>query len=83
MNSNIHKKGRNVIFPLLAAALVAVFTVSVLIVNRNQRQKKEAEIVFIETRKAIELLSIHLDKGLEKMAHLNQFERTVQKIYIH
>ena len=35
----------------------------------------------IETKKALNLLAQNLERGTEKVAYLNEFEQTKQKIY--
>ncbi|WP_190809094.1 hypothetical protein [Flagellimonas sp. S3867] len=57
--------------------------IAFLIFNHNKHQKKQAERAYNDTRKALQLLVSNLDKGLGKIAHLNQFEITLQKIYNH
>ena len=64
---------------ILGIALLA----SIIYIDHNRRQKKKAEHVYQETKKAMELLAVNLDKGIQKIAHLQQFEITMQKIYNH
>ncbi|WP_299536227.1 hypothetical protein [Ulvibacterium sp.] len=49
--------------------------------HRDYQEQKEAEFVYQETRKALDLLAENFGRGTEKMAYLNQFEKTKQKIY--
>lgn len=49
--------------------------------SRRQRQEKQAILVYYETKKALQLLTVNLDKGKSKMTHLNLFEDSVKKIY--
>lgn len=48
---------------------------------RDYQEQKEAEYAYQETRKALNLLAENFGRGTEKMAYLNQFEKTKQKIY--
>lgn len=48
---------------------------------RDYQEQKEAEFAYEETRKALNLLAENFGRGTEKMAYLNQFEETKQKIY--
>ncbi|WP_425237468.1 hypothetical protein [Ulvibacterium sp.] len=48
---------------------------------RNYQEQKEAEFAYEETRKALNLLAENFGRGTEKMAYLNQFEETKQKIF--
>jgi hypothetical protein len=48
---------------------------------RDYQEQKEAEYAYQETRKALNLLAENFGRGTEKMAYLNQFEETKQKIY--
>ncbi|WP_420602144.1 hypothetical protein [Flagellimonas sp.] len=64
---------------ILGIALLA----SIIYIDYNRRQKKKAEQVYQETKKAMGLLAVNLDKGIQKIAHLQQFQITVQKIYNH
>jgi len=48
---------------------------------QNYQEQKEAEFAYAETKKALDLLAENFGRGTEKMAYLNQFEKTKQKIY--
>ncbi|MEO0526780.1 MAG: hypothetical protein AAFZ89_06115 [Bacteroidota bacterium] len=48
---------------------------------RDYQEQKEAEYAYNETKKALSLLAENFGKGTEKMAYLNEFEETKQKIY--
>lgn len=60
-----------------------VLIVSLLIFNHKQQQQKQAELAYNDTKRAIELLITHLDRGKGKLAYLNQFEISLNKIYNH
>ena len=48
--------------------------------NEHQKQK-EAEFAYNETKKSLSLLADNFNRGTEKVAYLNEFENTKQKIY--
>jgi len=48
----------------------------------NQREEqRQAELAYQETKKALHLLAENFNRGTEKVAYLNQFEETKQKVY--
>jgi hypothetical protein len=48
---------------------------------QDYQEQKQAEIAYNETRKALSLLASNLERGTTKVAYLNEFEQTKQKIY--
>lgn len=44
-------------------------------------EREATEYAYQETKKALDLLAQNFSKGTEKVAYLNQFEKTKQKIY--
>ncbi len=48
--------------------------------NKEMEQQK-AEYAYRQTRKALRLLAHNLDRGSDKLAYLNEFETTKEKIY--
>ncbi len=48
--------------------------------ERKEAQLAEAREAYIQTRQALELLSINLDRGTQKLAYINQFEVAKSKI---
>nr|WP_299069129.1 hypothetical protein [uncultured Allomuricauda sp.] len=56
-----------------------VSIISFLIFN----QAKQAERVYNDTIKALELLVINMDKGKAGIAHLSLFDDCMKKIYNH
>lgn len=48
---------------------------------RDYQEQRQAEFAYNETKKAMSLLASNFGKGTEKMAYLNEFETTTQKIY--
>lgn len=64
----------------ISIAAVAVIAFGIFFGN-DYREQKEAEYAYIETKKALNLLAQNLERGTEKVAYLNEFEQTKQKIY--
>jgi hypothetical protein len=64
----------------ISIAAVAVMTFGIFFGN-DYRKQKEAEYAYNETKKALSLLAQNLERGTEKVAYLNEFEQTKQKIY--
>ena len=73
-------KTRGYIYQWISVAAVAVIALGLFFGNKYQEQK-EAEFAYQETRKALSLLAENLDRGTQKVAYLNEFETTKQKIY--
>ncbi|WP_299161606.1 hypothetical protein [uncultured Eudoraea sp.] len=64
----------------ISIAAVAVIAFGIYFGN-DYREQKEAEYAYNETKKALNLLAQNLERGTEKVAYLNEFEQTKQKIY--
>lgn len=73
---------RRVPYRWLAVAAVAVMAFGIYF-GKSYQEQREAEYAYQETRKALALLAQNLDKGTKKVAYLNEFEKTKQKIYKH
>ncbi len=67
-------------FRWMSVAAVAVLMFGLYFGNEYQKQK-EAEYAYNETKKALSLLADNFSRGTEKVAYLNEFEETKQKIY--
>ncbi|MBT8305935.1 MAG: hypothetical protein KJN85_03275 [Maribacter sp.] len=67
-------------FRWMSVAAVAVLMFGLYFGNEYQKQK-EAEYAYNETKKALSLLADNFSRGTEKVAYLNEFENTKQKIY--
>ncbi|MFH6604268.1 hypothetical protein ACEZ3G_12320 [Maribacter algicola] len=69
----------------LSVAAVAVLMVGIYFGNDYRQQQLEerekALLAYNETKKALSLLAENFERGTEKVAYLNQFEETKQKIY--
>ena len=64
----------------ISIAAVAVMAFGIYFGN-DYREQREAEFAYQETKKALSLLAQNLERGTEKVAYLNEFEQTKQKIY--
>ncbi|MCP4975883.1 MAG: hypothetical protein GY931_06945 [Maribacter sp.] len=73
-------KTRRDYFKWASIAAVAVLMFGIYFGNEYQKQK-EAEFAYNETKKALNLLADNFSRGTEKVAYLNEFENTKQKIY--
>lgn len=73
-------KTRRDYFKWASVAAVAVLMFGIYFGNEYQKQK-EAEFAYNETKKALSLLADNFSRGTEKVAYLNEFENTKQKIY--
>lgn len=49
--------------------------------EKKAEEKAKAEYAYQQTKKALSLLAENFNKGTEKVAYLNEFESTKQKIY--
>ncbi len=69
----------------LSVAAVAVLMVGIYFGNDYRQQQldeqEQALMAYNETKKALNLLAENFERGTEKVAYLNQFEATKQKIY--
>ena len=66
----------------ISVAAVAVLAFGIYF-GKSYQEQREAEYAYEETRKALALLAVNLDKGNKKVAYINEFEKTKQKIYKH
>jgi len=64
----------------ISIAAVAVIAFGIFFGN-DYREQIEAEYAYSETKKALNLLAQNLERGTEKVAYLNEFEQTKQKIF--
>ena len=77
-------KPRKNYYKWMSVAAVAILTFGIYFGNQYQEQKKneqEALLAYQETKKAFELLAENFGRGTEKVAYLQEFEATKQKIY--
>ena len=67
-------------FKWLSVAAVGLLMFGIYFGN-SYKEKRDAEYAYQETKKAMNLLAQNFSRGTEKVAYLNQFEETKQKIY--
>ena len=67
-------------FKWVSVAAVAVLMFGIYFGKEYQKQK-EIDYAYSETKKALSLLADNFSRGTEKVAYLNEFENTKQKIY--
>jgi hypothetical protein len=73
-------KTRRDYFKWASVAVVAVLMFGIYFGKEYQKQK-EIDYAYNETKKALSLLADNFSRGTEKVAYLNEFENTKQKIY--
>ncbi len=73
-------KTSKVYYRWISVAAVAVLVFGIYFGNQYQ-ERREAEYAYLQTKKALGLLAQNLDRGTQKVAYLNEFEETKQKIY--
>ncbi len=66
---------------IAAAFVLMVSTYSIH--QKNNREKEEAKLAYMETQKALNLISFNLNKGNNAVAQLETFENTKSKIFIN
>lgn len=80
-------KTRRINFKWASVAAVAVLMFGIYFGNEYQEKKnyeqEQARLAYNETKKALNLLASNFNRGTEKVAYLNEFENTKQKIYKH
>jgi hypothetical protein len=64
----------------ISVAAVALLIFGIYL-GKDYQEKQEAEYAYNQTKEALRLLAENLDRGTEKVAYLNEFETTKQKIY--
>ena len=64
----------------ISVAAVAVMVFGIYF-GKSYQEQKEAEYAYQQTKKALGLLASNLDRGTRKVAYLNEFQETKQKIY--
>lgn len=74
-------KPRRNYFKWASVAAVAVLTFGIYFGNEYRVEQQQAEYAYTETKRALSLLAENFSKGTEKVAYLNEFEETKQKIY--
>lgn len=78
---SLPQKKSNPIIRWLSVAAVLVLFVSIYSVNQINKEKEEARFAYQETQKALNLISLNLNKGNNAIAQLQTFENTQNKIF--
>ena len=73
-------KSKRFDYKWLSIAAVTLLMFGVYFGNEYKKQK-EVDYAYQETKKALNLLAENFNRGTEKVAYLNHFEETKQKIY--
>ena len=76
------KKQYNLRWLSIAAALVLMISIYTFHQN-NVREKEEARLAFMETQKALNLISYNLNKGNKAVTQLKTFENLQNRIFIN
>ncbi|WP_396637582.1 hypothetical protein [Maribacter sp. R77961] len=78
-------KTKNNFYRWASVAAVAVLAFGLYFGNDYREQQiadqEKALLAYNQTKKAFALLAVNFNKGTEKVAYLNEFEETKQKIY--
>ena len=73
---NIQVTNRSAYVKWLSIAAMLIFFVSLFgLYRKNQVEKEQARLAYVETQKALQLISHSLNKGTEAMAHLENFNK--------
>ncbi|MEN8125597.1 MAG: hypothetical protein ABFR32_10745 [Bacteroidota bacterium] len=79
---SLPKKRINLRWLSIAAAfvlMVSIFSIH----QKNVNEKEEARLAYMETQRALNLISYNLNKGNSAVAQLKTFENTQNKIFIN
>lgn len=63
------------------SVVVVVLTFGIYFANTYRVEQQQAEYAYHETKRALSLLATNFSKVTKKVAYLNEFEETKQKIY--
>ena len=75
-NRSIKLSGRTIALRWLSVAAMVVFFVSVYgLYQQNEAEKEEARLAYLETQKALEMISQSLNKGTGAVAQLENFNK--------
>jgi len=72
---------RSLISWLAVAAIAVLFVTVFSIYENNINERKQAELAYLETQKALELISFSLNKGNNAIAQLQTFEKSQNKYF--
>ena len=74
-------RNRSIISWLAVAAIAVLFVSIFSIYQNNLNERKQAELAYMETQKALDLISFSLNKGNDAIAQLQTFENSQNKIF--
>ena len=80
LNTKVSKAKKKINFKWLSVAAVGALMFGIYF-GKSYKEQQDAAYAYQETKKAMSLLAHNLNRGTEKVAYLNQFEKTKQKIY--
>ena len=81
-NRKIELPQKSINLKWLSVAAMIIFFVGLFSVYQNNiTEKEEARLAYVETQKALNLISQSLNKGNEAIAQLQTFENTQNKIF--
>jgi hypothetical protein len=82
------KKQTKVVWLSVAASVIVLLGLSLFTFNHyNEPQPQDIggindpEVAFRETQKALAMISEHVNKGIESMSYLNEYEQSKNKIF--
>jgi hypothetical protein len=81
MNRN---RKKSLVFITLAIVIFGFIIVMNMQKNKPEKQyqsKRDAEKMFLETRKALMLLSTNINIGMESVKHIEEYEKAKSKIF--
>ena len=74
-------RNRSIISWLAVAAIAVLFVSIFSIYQNNLNERKQAELAYMETQKALDLISFSLNRGNDAIAQLQTFENSHNKIF--
>lgn len=74
-------KDRSIISWLAVAAIAVLFVSIFSIYQNNINERTQAELAYMETQRALDLISFSLNKGNNAIAQLQTFENSQNKIF--
>ena len=82
------KKRKSVVWLSVAASVAILLGVGLFTFNHYNQPKSEdygtyddPEVAFRETQKALAMISEHVNKGIESIGYLNEYEQSKNKIF--
>lgn len=82
------KKRKSVVWLSVAASVAVLLGVGLFTFNHYNQQKSEdygtyddPEVAFRETQKALAMISKHVNKGIESIGYLSEYEQSKNRIF--